>query len=139
MIGENIQFLRKKRNITQEALAEQIGVSRQTIAKWEAGESAPDLDVADRLCQALEISLDELAHEPQFDPPPESGPGKKHIFGLVTVGDKGQIVIPVQARRTFHISPGDKLMLLGDEEKGLALVHADFFMQVAEVIRRGEQ
>ncbi len=53
MIGENIQYLRKKRNLTQEALAEQLGVSRQTVAKWEAGESAPDLDAAAKLGLSL--------------------------------------------------------------------------------------
>ena len=136
MIGENIQFLRKKRNITQEALAERIGVSRQTIAKWENSESAPDLALADRLAQALEVSLDDLAREPLSEAPP-SVEGK-HVFGLVTVGDKGQIVIPVQARRIFHISPGDQLMVLGDEDRGLALVDAKFFLKVAEVMRRGE-
>jgi transcriptional regulator with XRE-family HTH domain len=103
MIGENIQFLRKKRNLTQEALAEQLGVSRQTVAKWEAGESAPDLDAAARLSRTFDVSLDDLISTPAEVPPPEFAKGK-HVFGLVTVGDKGQIVIPVQARRC-SISP----------------------------------
>ena len=138
MIGENILFLRKKRNLTQEALAEQVGVSRQTVAKWESGESAPDLDAAGRLGRALDVSLDELVSTPQETFPPEEAKGR-HMFGLVTVGDKGQIVIPVQARRVFHISPGDQLMVLGDEERGLALVDAKFFLKIAEVIRNGEK
>ncbi len=139
MIGENIQYLRKKKSLTQEALAEQIGVSRQTIAKWEAQESAPDLEAAARLSQALDVALDDLISVPQDMPPPENPAKGKHMFGLVTVGDKGQIVIPVQARRVFHISPGDQLMVLGDEDRGLALVNADFFLKVAEVIRHGEK
>ena len=53
------------------------------------------------------------------------------------MGDKGQIVIPVQARRVFHIRPGDQLMVLGDEDRGLALVDAGFFMQIAEVMHNG--
>ena len=135
MIGENIQFLRKEKNMTQEALAEEVGVSRQTIAKWESGESAPDLDMAERLSQVLDASLDELAHAP-FDrmPDREKRPGGKHIFGLVTVGEKGQIVIPVQARRVFNIKPGDQWMVLGDENQGLALMDARFFLKVAEVM-----
>ena len=139
MIGENILFIRKKRNLTQEALAEQIGVSRQTVAKWEAGESAPDLDTAGRLGRALDVSLDELVSTPQETFPPDEAEKGRHMFGLVTVGDKGQIVIPVQARRVFHISPGDQLMVLGDEERGLALVDAKFFLKIAEVIRNGEK
>ena len=63
----------------------------------------------------------------------------KYLFGVVKVGDKGQIVIPVQARRVFHISPGDQLMVLGDEDRGLALVDARFFLKIAEVIRNGEK
>ena len=140
MIGENIQHLRKMKSITQEALAEQVGVSRQTIAKWESGESAPDLDMAGKLSQALDVSLDDLANAPLYKAPPEAGDMKgKHVFGLVTVGDKGQIVIPVQARRVFHIQPGDQLMVLGDEDRGLALVDATFFLKVAEVMRNGDK
>ena len=140
MIGENIQHLRKMKSITQEALAEQVGVSRQTIAKWESGESAPDLEMSGKLSQALDVTLDDLANAPLYKAPPEAGDMKgKHVFGLVTVGDKGQIVIPVQARRVFHIQPGDQLMVLGDEDRGLALVDATFFLKVAEVMRNGDK
>ncbi len=140
MISKNIQFLRKKKNLTQEALAEQAGVSRQTVAKWESGESAPDLESAARLSQALDVTLDELASIPMdSDEAKENASHGRHVFGLVTVGDKGQIVIPVQARRIFHIAPGDQLMVLGDEERGLALVDANFFLKVAEVINHGEK
>ena len=50
------------------------------------------------------------------------GPKGKHVFGLVKVGERGQIVIPKQAREIFGIRAGDELMLIGDEESGLALV-----------------
>ena len=39
----------------------------------------------------------------------------------VTVGEEGQIVVPKQARDVFHISPGDTLLVLGDERKGIAI------------------
>jgi AbrB family looped-hinge helix DNA binding protein len=45
----------------------------------------------------------------------------KHIFGFVKVGEKGQIVIPAEARKMFNIHPGDSLVLLGDEKEGLAI------------------
>ena len=91
-----------------------------------------------KLSQALDVSLDDLANAPLYEMPKDTAPVKgRHIFGLVTVGDKGQIVIPVQARRVFHIQPGDQLMVLGDEERGLALVDAGFFMQIAEVMHNG--
>ena len=139
MIGENIQFLRKQRNWSQETLAEKVGVARQTIAKWEAGESAPDLAMGDRLAEALDVSLDDLIHRPIAENREDGTARGRHVFGLVTVGDKGQIVIPVRARRVFHINPGDQWMLRGDESQGLALVHADFFLKVAEAMRNDEK
>ena len=50
----------------------------------------------------------------------------------VTVGEKGQIVIPKQAREVFGIRPGDTLLLLGDEERGIAIPPKDTFAQWAE-------
>ena len=55
-------------------------------------------------------------------------PEGKHIFGTVKVGEKGQIVIPREARRVFGILPGDSLVVLGDEAKGLALIKSDAFL-----------
>ncbi len=52
-------------------------------------------------------------------------PEGKYIFGTVTVGTKGQIVIPKQAREVFEIAPGDKLVMLGDIEQGMALIKSD--------------
>lgn len=49
----------------------------------------------------------------------------RHMFGLVKIGEKGQILIPKEAREIFNLRPGDKLLLLGDEARGLALVKAD--------------
>ena len=60
MIGKNLQKLRKQKSLTQEALAEAVGVARQTIAKWESGESTPDLEMSGRLASALEVTLDDL-------------------------------------------------------------------------------
>ena len=47
--------------------------------------------------------------------------GSKHS-GMVKVGDKGQIVIPAEARKIFDINPGDNLIVLGDESQGIAIV-----------------
>lgn len=55
----------------------------------------------------------------------------KHIFGTVKVGERGQIVIPKDAREIFGIRPGDTLMVLGDEKRGIALVKADKFRALA--------
>ena len=54
-------------------------------------------------------------------------PKGKHIFGTVKVGEKGQIVIPKDAREIFNIQPGDSLVVLGDEATGLAIIKNDVF------------
>jgi len=60
----------------------------------------------------------------------ECGDGK-HIFGTVKVGERGQIVIPKEAREIFGINPGDTIMVLGDEKRGIALVKAEKFRSLA--------
>ena len=137
MICENIQILRKKRSLTQEALAELVGVTRQTIAKWESGESAPDLPLAGKLAAALDVTLDELVEAPREELEDDSLNGK-HMFGFVTVGDKGQIVIPVRARRMFGFAPGSQLVILGEEGQGLALMPANRFIGAVEELRNGK-
>lgn len=57
---------------------------------------------------------------------PSGAPKGKYVFGTVKVGEKGQIVIPKEARDVFHIKPGDMLLLLGDENQGIAIVKSDF-------------
>ena len=59
-LGKQIYELRKKANLSQEQLAEKVGVSRQTISKWELGETAPDIKQAQVLSQVFGVSLDEL-------------------------------------------------------------------------------
>jgi len=49
----------------------------------------------------------------------------KHIYGTVKVGERGQIVIPKEAREQFNIKPGDSLIVLGRGKRGIALVKAD--------------
>lgn len=64
-------------------------------------------------------------------------PKGKHIFGTVKVGERGQIVIPKEARDLFDIKPGDTLLVLGDEEQGIAIAKADVMQEVAIKILKG--
>ena len=61
----------------------------------------------------------------------------QHIFGTVKVGEKGQIVIPKEARQIFDIKAGDTLLVLGDEEQGIAIVKADVMKELAVKILKG--
>ena len=53
------------------------------------------------------------------------GQDGKYIFGTAKVGERGQIVIPKEAREVMGIHPGDTLLILGDEKQGLAIVNLD--------------
>lgn len=57
--------------------------------------------------------------------PPEG----KRFYGAITVSDRGQIVIPAEARRDFNIQVGDKLIVFGDLEKGLWIVKGSMLME----------
>ena len=63
-----------------------------------------------------------------------TAPKGKHMFGTVKVGEKGQIVIPKEAREIFGIKPGDSLIVLGDESQGLALIKSEDFLELAEAV-----
>jgi len=56
----------------------------------------------------------------------------KRIFGTAKVGDRGQIVIPKEARDFFHIKPGDTLLILGEERKGLMISRPELLNAIAE-------
>ncbi|KXT79764.1 helix-turn-helix domain-containing protein [Streptococcus panodentis] len=138
MIAENIATLRKRENLSQEKLAEAIGVSRQTIAKWEAGESVPDVLHSAQLADFFDVSLDELVHLESHLLTAPNGKGK-YIFGTVTVGQRGEIHLPPRARNVFHIQAGDQLLLLGDENQGLALLDPSFFLEAPKHFSEKQQ
>ena len=60
----------------------------------------------------------------------------KCIFGVVKVGDKGQIVIPRDARKIYDIKPGDALLVLGDQ-KGMALIKTEVFQSAIDQAMEG--
>lgn len=137
MFKDNLAQMRKVLQLTQEDVAEKLGVTRQSVAKWESGESVPDLDKCKQLADIFEVSLDDLAnYEPEKNLGLGLPPKGKHLFGLVTVGDKGQIVIPAKARKIFDISTGDQLVVLGDEGQGLALIKSENFLSLANMVSK---
>ena len=137
MLKDNLVQLRKLNGMTQEDVAEIAGVTRQSVAKWESGESIPDFEKCMAIADAFGVSLDDLAN---FESKDNLGlglpPKGKHLFGIVTVGDKGQIVIPAKARKIFDIKPGDQLVVLGEEGQGMAVVKAGHFLDLADRIRK---
>ena len=125
MFKDNLIELRKLNGMSQDELADRIGVSRQTVSKYETVESLPDIEKCKRIAEVFSVSMDDLINYERnnknnlgLNVPPKG----KHIFGMVKVGDKGQIVIPAEARKIFDINPGDNLIVLGDESQGIAIV-----------------
>ena len=76
-IGQNILNLRKGANLSQEQLAEKMGVTRQTISNWELDESSPDLKQGRELSKIFNVSLDDLAGDSTFEYLGETDSNKK--------------------------------------------------------------
>ena len=137
MLQDNLISLRKIKHMSQEELANLVGVTRQTISKYETGEVIPDIEKCKLMADIFEVSLDDLVNYAKEDSGFTMPPKGKHIFGMVKVGDKGQIVIPSKARKIFNIQPGDNLIVLGDETQGLALMKEEGILDLLNKIRNG--
>ena len=128
MLKDNLIMLRKMNGYSQEQISEMIGISRQAYAKWENGATIPDIEKASLLAQVYGVSLDSLIKTKHVEgigtlPPAPQG---KNIWGTVTLGDRGQIVIPKAARDQFGFKGGSRLIIVSDEH-GLALIPAEEF------------
>ena len=136
MFKDNIVTMRKMHGYSQDELADKIGISRQTLSKYETGESLPDIEKCMLLADIFGVTMDDLVNFDKkdsnnlgLDMPPKG----KYVFGMVTVGDKGQIVIPAKARKLFNINPGDNLILLGDESQGIVIIKEKNLLQLLNV------
>ena len=128
MLRQNLIMLRKMNGYSQEEIAEKIDISRQAYAKWESGATTPDIEKAARLAEVYGVTIDGLIKTETVEgvgavPPAPEG---KNIWGSVTLGDRGQIVIPKAARNCLGLGGGDRLIVLSDE-LGIALIRAEYF------------
>lgn len=85
------------------------------------------------------MTLDDLVNYDSKESGLNVPPKGKHMFGMVKVGEKGQIVIPAKARKLFHIQPGDNLIVLGDESTGIAIMREKAFLEVVNQMRKTEE
>jgi AbrB family looped-hinge helix DNA binding protein len=65
--------------------------------------------------------------------------GSQRVFGTAKVGDRGQIVIPKEARELFNIRPGDTLLILGEERKGLIVSRPELLSDLADKVFDSEE
>lgn len=112
----------KRENIFFKTNGKYIFIAKTTNKKVKVGGE-------EKFIPKGEINPDKKQSENKME-----GQKGKFIFGISKVGEKGQIVIPVEARKAFNIKAGDSLIVLGDIKKGIALVKADEFTSVAEDI-----
>ena len=96
-IGEKIMGLRKKQGLSQEELAEKVGVARQTISKWELGETSPDLKQAKELSKIFKMSLDELTNNDIKDILVEKTSNTEKLAGLILTLMKIMVIFIVVA------------------------------------------
>lgn len=144
-IALNLRWLRDQSHLTQEEVAERVGVTRQAVAKWESGDTLPDILNCEALADLYGVSLNDLVRydsEAEGMPVP---PKDKHLFGIVTMGERGQIVLPKRARDIFKLEPGDTLVVLGDTNPvapGIALMDSQSFLrmtgQAVDTLFRGK-
>ena len=128
MLKENLIMLRNMYGMSQEDVAEKIGISRQAYAKWEKGATLPDIEKCKRLADFYGVTVDSLLKTEKEEkigiiPPAPKG---KNIWGSVTVNERGQMVIPKAAREKFGWSGGQRLIVLSDNE-GIALLPVETF------------
>lgn len=118
-ICENIKYLRKKAKMTQEELALEMGVSRQSLAKWENGESLPDVMNCVKISELFDISIDMLLNfSIEKNEETDGSTNGKYIFGITSLSDDGTVTLPENARQVFGINKGDTLVVMGDTAKG---------------------
>jgi AbrB family looped-hinge helix DNA binding protein len=132
-IANNLRSLRNRNNWSLEYVAERLEVSRQAVAKWENGDSLPDVMKCDALASLYDVTLTDLIRHNEETEGIPIGPAGKHIFGIVPVGARGQIVLPKKARDLLNIETGDTLIVLGDTNPastGIALIDNEAFMRM---------
>lgn len=127
-IAENLKFLRYRNGYTLEAIAEIISVSRQSVAKWESGDSVPDVMNCVKLASLYKITLDELVSSPLKSVVADNfASDGSRICGVLELSPDSSIRIPDLVKHTFNIHCGDKLLLLADKNQGIALIKCSQF------------
>ncbi len=127
-ITENLSLLRYKNGYTLEALAEILSVSRQTVAKWESGDSLPDIMNCIKLANIYKISLDELVNKPlEGILSNDFSVEGDMVCGVLDVSAEGTICIPDPVMEMFDIHRGEKILLLADKKQGIAIIKCSQF------------
>lgn len=127
-LHDNLKTLRQKNGYSLEALAEIISVSRQTVAKWEAGDSCPELINCVKLANLYKVTMDELINKPLADIiDGNAGFDDSKLGGVLEIRADNSVVIPEIVMKMFDLHPEEKILLLADKRQGIALVKCSKF------------
>ena len=118
MFVNQLKLMRTRKGFTQEQVAELVGVSRQAVAKWEKGETLPDIESCIRLSDLYGIPLDALVRGLKEEK--ETGEGQQ-MFGIAKMNDKGQIEVDSHMRTSVQ-----GIYAIGDVIGGYMLAHAAY-------------
>ena len=143
MLGDKIRIYRSLGGFRIETLANKLGITRQTLTKWEKGITIPDVISMKKISDILGVPMEKfiagIEEEEQkketlgfAELPKEKqqfGPVERYFWGEVTIGRDRKIEIPQRAMKKMGIKPGEKLLLLGDFERGLELVYEDILWE----------
>ena len=139
--GQRITNLRKEKGLTQNDIAEKIGVTAQAVSKWENDQATPDIDILIKLSDIFEISLDELLGKEKKITVLNERPSKKDINKMVfriqvldaEDGDTVNINLPLALIRVCANKEDGKIKLF-DGNKNLEGID---FNQLVELVEQG--
>lgn len=127
-IAENLRSLRLEAGYTLEGIAGIIDVSRQSVAKWENGESLPDIINCVKLAKLFRLSLDAFVLMPVSKKTSvEYSDASVKMMGSTSINENCQLKIPVEMMDMFDIKPGEEVMLFADKGKGMAIAKLSRF------------
>ena len=125
-IGKFICAKRKEKNLTQEQLAEKLGVSNKTISKWENGKCMPDYAVVELLCEVLEITIAELLA------------GKENVVAISALDGRG---VPDLVNQLEVLALGGKklcvLMIPNNKQGLISQLYAASAVEDVEYLDKG--
>ena len=123
-LGEKIAFCRKRAGLSQEALADRLGLSRQAVSRWETGAAVPDLSKIVELSKLFGVTTDFLLLPEQTEPEP---PVQEQPIRIETVSEKSGLDPVVERRRKFRIGFGEAISVLGLLTAVVALFLTQFY------------
>ena len=120
-MNNRLRQLRLKSKMTQEELAEKMNVSRQTVAKWEAGDSIPDIAKCSVLASIFNLYLDDIA-DMFIDRDDERSmhPKNQYFLGISKIENR-TVVLPENAMKMYGFKEGDVLLILGNSSQSISL------------------